>query len=144
VAERLMADPRIARAEVRTAHQLTPELALDASQVDLLVLIDAADGVPPGEVLVRDLAEPGREGIADGGLAGRVEEAGPPLTHHVDPSSIVALAAELWGSSPRTVIVGVGPASFELGESLTPIVAAAVPRAVETVASILAGGAGER
>jgi hydrogenase maturation protease len=139
VAERLMADPRLDGAEVRTAHQLTPELALDASEVDLLVLIDAADGVPPGEVVVRDLAEGGREGIADGGSAGRAEEAGPPLTHHVDPASIVALAAELWGSSPRTVLVGVGPVSFELGETLTPVVEAAVPAAVEAVAAIILG-----
>ncbi|MFN8631623.1 MAG: hydrogenase maturation protease [Chloroflexota bacterium] len=143
VAERLMADPRFDGAEVRTAHQLTPELAMDASEVEVLVLIDAADGVPPGEVVVRDLAQPGREGIADGGSAGRVEEAGPPLTHHVDPSSLVALAAELWGASPRTIMVGVGPASFDLGEALTPTVEAAVPRAVEAVAAALSR-AGER
>ena len=138
VAERLMADPRLAGAEIRAAHQLTPELAMDASHAAVMVLIDAADGVPPGEVVVRRLARPGREGQADGGQAGRTEEGGPPLTHHVDPASLVALAAELWGSAPMTLMVGIGPASFDLGDALTPVVEAAVPVAVEAVVAAIA------
>jgi len=138
VAERLAADPRLAGADVRAEHQLTPELALDASRVSLLVLVDAADGVPAGDVVVRDLAPWGRGGMADDGQAGRVEGSGPPLTHHVDPSSLLALADALWGSTPRTVLVGVGPASLELGDTLTPEIEAAVPRAVEAVVAVLA------
>jgi hydrogenase maturation protease len=138
VAERLAADPRLAGVEVRAEHQLTPELAMDASRVSLLVLVDAADGVPAGDVVVRDLAPWGRGGIAGDGQAGRVEESGPPLTHHVDPASLVALADALWGSAPRTVIVGVGPASLELGDALTPEIEAAVPRAVEAVVAVIA------
>ena len=138
VAERLAADPRLAGVEVRAEHQLTPELAMDASRVSLLVLVDAADGVPAGEVVVRDLAPWGRGGSSDGGQAGRVEESGPPLTHHVDPSSLLALADALWGSAPRAVVVGVGPASLELGDTLTPEIEAAVPRAVEAVVAAIA------
>ena len=138
VAERLMADPRLAGAEIRAAHQLTPELAMDASRAAVMVLIDAADGVAPGEVVVRRLARPGRRGTAEVGQAGRVEEGGPPLTHHVDPAALIALAAELWGSAPPTVMVGVGPASFDLGETLTPRVEAAVPEAVEAVVIAIA------
>jgi len=142
VAERLAADPRLAGAEVRAEHQLTPELAMDASQVSLLVLVDAADGVPAGDVVVRDLAPWGRAGIAGDESGGRAEEGGPPLTHHVDPSALIGLAAALWGSAPRTVTVGIGPASLELGETLTAVVEAAVPRAVEAVVAIIAAHAG--
>jgi len=137
VAERLAVDPRLAGVEVRAEHQLTPELAMDAAQVSLMVLVDAADGVPAGEVVVRDLAPWGRGGLGDDGLAGRAEEGGPPLTHHVDPSSLLALAEALWGSAPRTVTVGIGPESLELGDTLTAVVEAAVPRAVEAVVAVI-------
>ena len=139
VAERLAGDARLAGADVRAEHQLTPELALDASQARLLVLVDAAEGVPAGEVVVRDLAPVGRGGIADGDVAGRVEEGGPPLTHHLDPAALLALAAGLWGTAPRTVLVGVGPASLELGDVLSPEVAAAVARAAEAVVAVVTG-----
>jgi hydrogenase maturation protease len=142
VAEALAADPRLtgvgeaaagrspagtggpagpAAVEVRAAHQLTPELALDASRVALLVLVDAdADaGLAPGAVRVRRL-DP-----ADGG--------GDVMTHHVDPAGILGLAAGLWGHAPDCVIVSIGAASFELGEGLSPAVAAAVPAAVDAV-----------
>ena len=142
VAERLAADPRLAGVEVRAEHQLTPELAMDAAGVSLMVLVDAADGVPAGEVVVRDLAPWGRGGLGDDGLAGRAEEGGPPLTHHVDPSSLLALAETLWGSAPRTVVVGIGPESLELGDTLTDTVEAAVPRAVEAVVAVIAGHLG--
>ncbi|HEY4753575.1 MAG TPA: hydrogenase maturation protease [Candidatus Limnocylindrales bacterium] len=137
VADRLAADPRLRGAEVRTQHQLTPELALDASTASLLVLIDAADDVPPGDVAIRDLAPRSRGGTADA-LAGRSGEGGPPLTHNVDPASVVTLAEELWGSAPRTVLVGIGPASLELGDRLTPVASAAVPVAVEAVVAAVA------
>jgi hydrogenase maturation protease len=137
VADRLAADPRLRGAEVRTQHQLTPELALDASRASLLVLIDAADDVPPGDVAIRDLA-PGSRGGNAGVRAGRSGEGGPPFTHNVDPVSVVTLAAELWGSAPRTVLVGIGPSSLELGDRLTPVASAAVPVAVETVVAAVA------
>jgi hydrogenase maturation protease len=137
VAERMASDPRFAGADVRAEHQLTPELALDASQSWLLVLVDAAEGVAAGEVLIRELGRAGSEG-AEVGLAGRIEEGGPPLTHHVDPAGLLGLAFELWGAAPRTVLVGIGPASLELGEELTPVVEAAVPRAIDSVAGAIA------
>ena len=150
VAERLASDPRFAGADVRAEHQLTPELALDASRSWLLVLVDAAEGVAAGEVVIRELGPAGPAG-AEGGLAGCIEEGGPPLTHHVNPTALLGLAAELWGAAPRTILAGIGPGSLELGEELTPEVEAAVPRAIDAVADAMAalrdartgGGAGE-
>ena len=143
VAERLASDPRLLGAEIRAEHQLTPELALDASRASLLVLIDAADGVPAGEVVVRRLPA---GGVVDADTAG---EAGPPLTHHLDPAGLLGLARELWGTAPPVVIVGIGAASLEVGDRLSPVVEAAVGRAVDVVAAEVAGaaataGSGER
>ncbi len=151
VAARLASDPRFAGAEVRAEHQLTPELALDASRSWLLVLVDAAEGVAAGEVAIRELGTLGSLGER-GPLVGRVEAPGRPLTHHVDPAALLGLAAELWGAAPRTILVGIGPRSLELGEGFTTEVEAAVPRAIEAVADAMAalrdartgGGAGER
>jgi hydrogenase maturation protease len=124
-ARRLAADPRLAGIEVRAEHQLTPELALDASRVALLVLVDAAVEQPPGSVSVQPVRATGDAGP------------GAPWTHHLDASGIVGLAAELWGAAPRAVQVGVGPASLELGEGLTPVVAAALDEVVEVVVALV-------
>jgi hydrogenase maturation protease len=136
VAERLATDPRLRGADVRAEHQLTPELALDASAASLLVLIDAAEDVAAGEVAVRRLGPDGAAGV------GLVEEAGPPLTHHLDPGALLGLARQLFGAAPEEVImIGIGPASLEVGETLSPQVQVAVARAVELVAGLVANRA---
>ena len=123
VAERLADDPRLRGVDVRAAHQLTPELAFDASGASLLVLVDAAADVPPGEVTVRRLDA--------GAVAGEV------MTHHLDPAGLVGLARELWGTAPPVVLVSVGVSSLELGDTLTPDVKEAIPRAADAVAAII-------
>jgi hydrogenase maturation protease len=123
VAACLADDPRLAGAEVRSAHQLTPDLAFEASRVSLLVLVDAATDVPPGEVAVTHLAP---EIVA-----------GEAMTHHLDPAGLVGLARELWGAAPTVVIVSVGVLSLEVGDRLSPVVEGAVARAADTVARIV-------
>ncbi len=136
VAARLVADGRFAGADIRSAHQLAPELAPDASTASLLVLVDAAEDLAPGEVEVRWI---------DGGPAAGSslsEQAGPPLTHQLDPVALLVLSRELWGVAPPTVVVAIGPASLEVGECLSPLVEAAAARAVEHVAVLVAAVAG--
>ncbi len=133
VAEALAADPRLHGADIRAEHQLTPELALDLSQASLLVLIDAAEALTPGEVDVRRLGPDAARGRM------LSEAAGPPLTHHTDPSDLLGLARQLFGAAPSdVVIIGIGPSSLEMGETLSPEVEAAVPRVVEVVAGLVA------
>jgi hydrogenase maturation protease len=139
VAVRLAADPRLRGADVRAEHQLTPELALDASGASLLVLIDAAEDLAAGEIAVR---RAGPQRVAGGGP---VEEAGPPLTHHLDPGDLLGLARQLFGAEPdEVVIIGIGPASLEVGETLSTEVEAAATRAVELVAELVAERVPER
>jgi hydrogenase maturation protease len=124
VAERLAGDPRLAGATVLARHQLTPDLALDVSGASLVVFLDAALGPAPGTFVI----EP------------PVPAAGPAATwsHHLDPGSLVALAAELYGRAPEAVVVRVGVGSLEAGEGLSPAVAAAVPGIADEVAGLVA------
>ncbi len=110
-------------AQLRAVYQLTPELAADLADVALVVVVDAAAGVPAGDVVVSDL---------DAGAS-----AGEPFSHSVDPAGLASLARVLYGASPRIVLVGIGPASLEPGEGLSPIVAAAVATAAERIAAIV-------
>jgi hydrogenase maturation protease len=125
VAERVAADPRAGRLgiDARTAHQLTPELAVDAASMSLLVLVDAAEGMAPGEIASRQV-EP--SGGAD-----------PAMTHHIEPESLLGLARWLFGAAPPAVIVSIGVRSLEVGEGLTPEVAAAVEQAAAIVVGIV-------
>jgi hydrogenase maturation protease len=123
--ERLAADRRLDGARVVWQHQLTPELALDMAGASLVVLVDAESGMEPGAIAVRRL-----ERSADGGAA---------MSHHVAPESLLVLAWELYGSAPETWIVGVGVAQVEVGDELSPVVAAAIPEVVDAVAGIVLG-----
>ncbi len=123
VARRLVDDPRFAGMDVRAEHQLAPELAIDASRVSLVVLVDAAADAVPGTVRVRAL---------DGDL-----RSASAWTHHIEPEDLIELTRELWGRAPLVVVVSIGAASLEVGDVLTTTVAAAVPKAVEAVAAVI-------
>ncbi len=125
MAELVAADPRAAALDmdVRVAHQLTPELSVDVAAASLLVLVDAADGLPAGEVVVRQQVGP--------------SDADPSMTHHLEPESLLGLAQGLFGSAPPTVVVSIGVRSLEVGEGLTPEVAAASVRAAGMIIEIV-------
>lgn len=124
VADVLARDPRMRGADVRAVHQLAPELALDVSRASLVVLVDAALDGAPGSVAVQPVdASPA---------------AGSAWSHHLGPGELVALARELWGPAPPVFLVSVGAASLEVGEGLSPVLEAAVPRVVDEIAAIVA------
>jgi len=123
---RLSADPRLDGARVIWQHQLTPELALDMAGASLVVLVDAESDLEPGALHVRRLHR-----SADGGTA---------MSHHVAPESLLVLAHELYGAAPEAWLVGVGAATLEVGDALSPAVASAIPAIVDAVAAIIAGG----
>jgi len=106
---------------VRTAHQLTPELAADIEGRGRVVFVDAS--VDVAEVEVRWLeADPAR----------------PPGSHHVDPGGLLALAAMLGNAPPEAVVVRVPVTSLDVGFGLTAPAAAAVEEAVEEVLALCA------
>jgi hydrogenase maturation protease len=123
----LEADPRLAGVTLLARHQLTPDLVLDIHQADFVILIDATHDAPAGVITSAPIGD-GRAG-------------GSAWSHHVDPATLVALAAELYGQVPVVISVSVGIGSVDAGEDLSPPVTAAMPRLVETVASIVAARA---
>jgi hydrogenase maturation protease len=125
VADALAGDPRLKGADVRAVHQLAPELALDVSRSSLVILVDAALDEAPGSVAVQ--------------AVGASPEAASAWSHHLGPGELVALAGELWGPAPPVFLVSVGAASLEVGEGLSPVLEAAVPRVVDEIAAIVAG-----
>jgi len=151
-------DHRLAGVEILALHQLTPELALDMSRASLVVLIDASTEGPPGSVAVRPPAfgtavvGPGTTSGPGTAVAGPGTTSGPGTavagpgtaaglgssSHHVGPGELVALAAELYGAAPKVVVVSVGVATTEVGEELSPTVAAALPAVTEAVSDLVA------
>ena len=111
VAETLIADARIPDADIRSVHQLMPELALDISRASVVVFIDATFDLAAGEHDV--------EPVAPGGTVSS-------WTHHVGPEALSDLARQLYGEAPKMFNVRVGIADAELGEGLTPAVRGAV------------------
>jgi hydrogenase maturation protease len=133
----LREDPRLAGVEILALHQLTPELALDMSRASLVVLIDASTEGPPGSVAVRPMAF-GTAAVGPGTAA-----VGPGTSsHHVGPGELVALAAELYRAAPEVIVVGIGVATVEIGEELSPAVAAALPAVAEAVSDLVAAHRG--
>jgi hydrogenase maturation protease len=134
VVERLNVEPSLSTAlrrgslRVFWTHQLTPELSADFAAADIVILVDADAGLAPGVV---------REQLVDVASAAM---AGPGMTHHVDAASLAAMARDLFDGSPEVWVVGVGPESTEVGETLTPAVAAAVPAAADAAIRLLGDG----
>jgi len=110
---------------VLSRHQLVPELADDFRGRDVVVFVDAAATLKPGEVAVRRLrASP---------------PAGPAgFTHHYDPETLLLVAERLYGTTPRAFLVTLGAQSFALGETLSPAVEAALAEAAKRVRRLIA------
>jgi hydrogenase maturation protease len=106
-------------AEVITCHQLTPELAEPLSQCSHAVFIDADAEGEPGEIHFREVQPQAPSSSA--------------LTHTCSPAGLLASAAQLYGRCPQAVAITVSAQSFDIGESLSPVVSAALPKVVDRV-----------
>lgn len=110
----------VARALADSGHrvievwQLAPELAEDIATSRRVIFVDCQMDLAPGEVRVSP-----------------VERSAHADTHLQTPGDLLRLAAVLYGSAPEGLLVGIGPESVELGETLSGRVRDAVARAVE-------------
>ena len=92
---------------------------------DAAFVADAAVGVAAGVVVTLPL---------DRVAAGRADSsAAPASSHSLPPDQVLAIAAELRGSMPRGVFVGIGGAEFGFGAGLSPAVAAGLARFASTL-----------
>lgn len=106
-------------------HQLNPELAEPISRAGLVIFIDAAETGRPGEwTCVEVRPAPSAERL---------------FTHHLDPGALLAAARALYGRAPRALLFTMAGESFDLGEELSPAVAAALPELVKAIKAATAG-----
>jgi hydrogenase maturation protease len=96
-----------------TAHQLTPELAIDVARAQRVVFVDASVNLPAGKTRVRRVLPESRSSLT--------------LGHHLSPESIMALASSVCGAdggsgggSPCAWAVAVGVANLSVGDRLSP------------------------
>jgi hydrogenase maturation protease len=108
--------------EVIFRHELTPELAEAVSAAQTVVFLDASAKSPPGEVQRLEL---------------RPSSTRAAFSHQLSATQLLELSGELYGSVPRAYLFSVGAASFDVGESLSPEVAQALPGLLAEVTKIL-------
>jgi hydrogenase maturation protease len=111
--ERFDGEPAV---RVVSRQQWTPDLAEDVAQAESVVFVDCSVSSAPGEVRIAPVdAAPAGPGLA---------------SHHVGAPELLALAQELYDSLPHTALMlSVGAASIELGETLSKPAIAALPDA---------------
>jgi hydrogenase maturation protease len=127
VVSRLADDARLAGACLLARHQLTPELAEDVSRAGLVVFVDARlEAGRPGRIRVERWAN----------SSSGEHEPSSGWSHQVGPGSVLALADRVYGRTPPAFVVTVSAGSVDVGDELTPAVAAAVDAVVETVAAL--------
>ena len=99
------------------------------AETDAIWIVDAVtSGSPPGTVSRIDASE-----------ADVPERFGCGTTHHFSLGESIAVARAL-GRLPGTIVVfGIEGERFDLGEELTPAVAAAVPRVCEEIGQEVRG-----
>jgi hydrogenase maturation protease len=108
--------------EYLSCQQLGPELAEPLAACDLAIFVDAAAGGIPGEVHVEHLAP---------------ADSPSTMTHHVKPTTLLAMAQELYGHAPHARLVSSAGASFESGEELSPECRRAVDESCRLVRKVI-------
>jgi hydrogenase maturation protease len=113
------------RVEIITCHQLTPELAERLSQCRRAVFIDAGARGKPGEIHRHPVRPQPPKSSS--------------FTHSCTPSGLLASAQQLYGHRPQAVVFTVSAQSFAFGETLSPVVSAALSNVVKQVRQWVGG-----
>jgi hydrogenase maturation protease len=114
--------------EVVTQQQLTPELAEVASHFQLLIFVDAARDLHPGQLRCQAItaSQNGRPVMVSG------------FSHFATPAGVVALTAELYESFPAAYYISVGGECFDEGDAISPALRGAASRVLAMIRSLVA------
>ena len=124
VAEALRQEPRTFGLAVKTVQQLTPELADEISQAEIVIFVDAAESQQQGSVAVVPLEQS--------------PQSTAPFTHSLTPAALLSLARELYGKAPdKAFLVTVGASELDLSEELSAPVARGVAGALEAIRALV-------
>lgn len=120
----LLSPATLAAADVERVGQLDVLFLLDLPAELPCVVVDAVNGLAPGEVWVRPLSDlVDRVRVLD--ASGRRPE--PRSSHELPIDAVLTLAATLRAAPPNGLFVGIGGETFALGAGLSPAVEAALP-----------------
>jgi len=108
--------------EVICVHQLTPELAEEASRADMVIFLDATDNGDPGKVVCQTVS---------------AEPMQTRFSHHLTPAQLLVLCDRLYGSKPPGFLISISGECFDHGEGLSPAAINALPRSVAAVSDLL-------
>lgn len=101
-------------AQIEEVGYLSPELLIDDEPGRPRLVLDCVAGLPCGEIVDLPLAE----------LPELEARMGATSTHALAPGAAVALAALLGAIRPTDRFLGIGGASFEMGDQLSTAVEA--------------------
>jgi hydrogenase maturation protease len=107
--------------KVMVTQQLGPELALEFSQYQRVILADASEGGPP---LLLQRLDP---------AAG----AAPPTTHHTGPQALLLLAKTLYKAEPLLYLCTIKGEDFGYGFGMSALVESRVAQAKHLVDQLL-------
>ncbi len=113
--------------EIVRTHQLAPELAETVSRCETVIFVDAAFADAMGN------GSPGEIRSAPIG----VPQAASRFSHQLSPAAVIALAHQLFSAGPRAFSVTLTGQCFDHGESLSPLVAAALPALVARIEALV-------
>lgn len=108
---------------VETCHQLTPELAEQFSEMDVVVLVDANAQGTPGEINIKQITPS--------------DPFNGPINHFSKPETILSLARELYGKVPKTYIASITGETFELSETLSPKIEQVLPNLLDRIQTLI-------
>jgi hydrogenase maturation protease len=110
------------RVEIICSHQLTPELAEEASRADVVIFLDATGNGNPGKVVCQTVsAEP---------MQAR-------FSHHLTSAQVLALCAQLYQAKPRGFLISISGKCFDHGDGLSPAAINALPQSVAVVSNLV-------
>ena len=109
---------------VEQAHQLLPELADPISQADMVIFVDASVKGEAGQITQQTIKP----------TIGLLTA----FTHHFDPAGLLTYAGALYDHVPRAYLFTVTAASLGYKETLSPVVAQALPQLLAQIRDLLA------
>lgn len=110
--------------DVLSVQQLTPDLAENIAKYAFVILIDARQQTPAGQIILEELALPST-------LVSR------PYSHYMEPIELMALTKALYQASPRMVLATITAEDFEVGKPLSPEVEGALALLLERIAALV-------
>lgn len=109
-------------AKVICVHQLTPELAADVCQAEMVIFLDASSKGEPGDVRCEAVSE---------------EPGELRFSHHLTPAEVLTLSDRLYSTKPCAFLISIHGECFDHGPTFSSAAIHAVPEVVAQVCTLM-------